>query len=233
MMMLMANCKNCGAALTGNLLVCQYCKTRQDVDLGIISRYTVEKPESERICPRCHIPLQVIDLQLGDKFYIERCERCLGLFFDPGELEALLDKTVTHVYEIDHRRLDEIRNVKRSCEYPLSYIDCPVCSKLMNRINFGSASGVIADKCRDHGLWLDGGELRQILEWVKAGGELFHKQKQLENAQLELEQEKKNLHFKQIDDNLSAAHGATYPEPEDYELHLLPLIARLLRKLFR
>jgi Zn-finger nucleic acid-binding protein len=228
----MANCKNCGAALSGNLLICSYCKTRQDVDLTMISRYTVEKPESKRICPRCHIPLQVIDLRLGEKFYIERCERCLGLFFDPGELEALLDKTVTHVYEIDRQRLDEIQNVKRSSEYPLSYIDCPVCGKLMNRINFGSRSGVIADKCRDHGLWLDGGELRQILEWVKAGGDLYHRQKELEMKQLELEQEKKNIHFKMIDSTLSATRAAPEHEPEDYELHLLPLIARLLKKLF-
>jgi Zn-finger nucleic acid-binding protein len=228
----MANCINCGAPLTGNLLVCQYCKTRQDVDLGIISRYTVEKPGSDRICPRCHIPLQVIDLRLGGKFYIERCERCLGLFFDPGELEALLDKTVTHVYEIGRQRLDEIQNIKRACEYPLGYIDCPFCKKLMNRINFGSRSGVIADKCRDHGLWLDGGELRQILEWVKAGGDLYHKQKQLENAQLELEQEKKNLQFKKIDENIDAMRGAPFREPEAADVNLLPLIGRLLKKLF-
>lgn len=229
----MANCINCGAPLTGNLLVCQYCSTRQDVDLALISRYTVEKPSAERICPRCHIPLQIIDLRLGEKFYIERCERCLGLFFDPGELEALLDKTITHVYEIDRPRLDEIQNVKRCGEYPLGYIDCPVCKKLMNRINFGSRSGVIADKCREHGLWLDGGELRQILEWVKAGGDLYHKQKQLENAQLELEQEKKNLQFKKLDSNLNARHGAPYGEADDLELDLLPLIGRLLKKLFR
>jgi Zn-finger nucleic acid-binding protein len=228
----MANCINCGAPLTGNLLVCTYCKTRQDVDLGIISRFTVEKPSSQRICPRCHIPLQVIDLRLDGKFFIERCERCLGLFFDPGELEALLDKTVTHVYEIDHQRLNEIQNGKSSSEYPLGYIDCPVCKKLMNRINFGSRSGVIADKCRDHGLWLDGGELRQILEWVKAGGELYHQQMQFEKAQLELEQEKKRIQFQEMDRRLDASHGGLAPEVEAADLHLLPLVARLLRKLF-
>ncbi len=229
----MANCINCGAPLVGNLLVCDYCKTRQDVDLAIINRYTVEKPGSERICPRCHLPLQVIDLRLGGKFYIERCPHCLGLFFDPGELEALLDKAVSHVYEIDRQRLDEIQQVKRRSEYPVSYIDCPVCKKLMNRVNLGSRSGVIADKCREHGLWLDGGELRQILEWVKAGGDLLHKQKQFENAQLELEQEKKKLQFKMIDNNLSAMRGAPYGEPAEYDLDLLPLIGRLLKKLFR
>jgi Zn-finger nucleic acid-binding protein len=228
----MANCKNCGAALTGNLLICQYCKTRQDVDLAIINRYTVEIPQSKRICPRCHIPLQVIDLRLGEKFYIERCERCLGLFFDPGELEALLDKTVTNVYEIDRQRLAEIRNVKRSSEYLVNYIDCPVCNKLMNRINFHSISGVIVDKCRDHGLWLDGGELRQILEWVKAGGDLHEKQMQLEIKQLEKEQEKKNYHFKVIDNALNPPPGTQENEPETNELDLLSLIGRLLKKLF-
>jgi len=226
-----ANCINCGAPLTGNLLVCQYCKTRQDVDLALINRYTIEKPGSERICPRCHVPLQVIDLHLDGKFYIERCQRCLGLFFDPGELEALLDKTVTHVYEVDRPRLNEIQNAKRSCEYPLGYVDCPICKKLMNRVNFGSRSGVIADTCRNHGMWLDGGELRQILEWVKAGGNLYHKERQLESAQLELEQEKKNLQFKQIDNNLNAMHSSPYQEPQKIELHLLPLIARLLKKI--
>ena len=228
----MANCNNCGAALSGNLLVCSYCKTRQDVDLAIISRYTVEKPDCDRICPRCHIPLQMIDLGLGGKFYIERCERCLGLFFDPNELESLLDKTVSHVHEVDRQRLNEIRNIPVSNEYRLSYIDCPVCKKLMNRINFGSGSGVIVDKCREHGLWLDGGELRQILEWTKAGGDLYHKQKQLDKAQLELEQEKKNLQFRAIDANLSAMRPQPFNESEKVELDLLPLLGRFVKWLF-
>lgn len=228
----MANCCNCGAPLSGSLLICQYCKTRQDVDLAMIHRYTIEKPETKRICPRCHIPMQLIDLRLGKTFYIERCERCLGLFFDPGELEALLDKAVTHVYEIDPQRLNELQNVKRSSEYPLGYIDCPVCKRLMNRINFGSRSGVVVDKCRDHGVWLDGGELRQILEWVKAGGEIYHQQQQFETAQLELEQEKKRIQFQEMDRRLDASHGGMAPEVEEADLQLLPLIGRLLKKLF-
>jgi Zn-finger nucleic acid-binding protein len=50
----------------------------------------------------------------------------------------------------------------------------------MNRINFGAQSGVIVDKCKEHGVWLDGGELRQLMEWIKAGGQILHQQKQLE-----------------------------------------------------
>jgi Zn-finger nucleic acid-binding protein len=228
----MANCKNCGAVLTGTLLICSYCKTRQDVDLSVVHRYTVEKPQSERLCPRCHVFLQTVDLRLGEKFLIERCERCLGLFFDPGELEAFLEKAVSNVHAIDSQRLNEVQNVKRSNEYPISYIDCPVCRKLMNRVNFGSRSGVIADQCREHGMWLDGGELRQILEWMKAGGRIMQKQKELEMARLELEQEKKKLQFSKIDMAFSHSRPEPYRGPEEFELQLLPLLGRLLKKIF-
>lgn len=227
----MANCINCGAALTGTLLVCEYCKTRQDVDLSVVHRYTVENPRSPRICPRCHIPLQTVDLHLQGKFLIERCTRCLGLFFDPGELESLLEKAVASVHAVDPQRLNEVQGVKRRDEYPVTYIDCPVCRKLMNRINFGARSGVIADWCREHGMWLDGGELRQILEWTKAGGGLASKQAELDKAKLELEEEKKKLQFRQIDAAFS--HSRPEPETRDFEIDLLPMIGRLLKKIFR
>jgi len=229
----MANCINCGAVLTGTLLVCEYCQTRQDVDLSVVHRFTVEEPRSDRFCPRCHIPLQTVDLRLGEKFLIERCDRCLGLFFDPGELEALLEKVVTNVYAIDPQRLQEVQNVKRSHEYPVTYIDCPVCRRLMNRVNFGSRSGVIADQCRDHGMWLDGGELRQIMEWLKAGGSLVQKQKELEMARLALEQEKKDLQFSKIDMAFSHSRPEAYRENEVLEPQILPLLGRLLKRIFR
>jgi Zn-finger nucleic acid-binding protein len=176
----MANCYNCGAPLAPKTIICPYCKSRNDIDLKGIHKHTVEEIESERICPRCTKPLQTIDLKLEGKFFIERCTHCLGLFFDPGELEALLDKSVSNVYVIDRQQLENINKVKRHDDYPVTYIKCPVCQKLMNRINFGAQSGVIIDNCREHGIWLDGGELRQLMEWTKAGGQMLHQQKQVE-----------------------------------------------------
>jgi Zn-finger nucleic acid-binding protein len=194
----MANCRNCGAALPPDSIICKYCNTRQDIDLEQIHRYTVEIPESDRICPRCNKKMQTVDIKLGGKFLIERCTECMGLFFDPGELETLVDKSVANVYNIDNSRIDELRKFKRSQEYPVTYIKCPVCRKLMNRVNFGAQSGVIADQCRNHGMWLDGGELRQILEWTKAGGQIIHEKKQLEMERLQLQEEKEKLRFQQM-----------------------------------
>lgn len=181
----MPNCRNCGACLPAGSIVCNYCESRQDIDLKGVHEYTVAVPESKRICPRCAKPMLTIDLDVGEKFLIERCGDCLGMFFDPGEIEALLDKTVSSVHHIDLSRLNAIVEAKRCGDYPIAYVKCPVCGKMMNRVNFGSKSGVIIDKCREHGVWLDGGELRQLMEWTKAGGKLHDERIKLEKEKLE------------------------------------------------
>jgi Zn-finger nucleic acid-binding protein len=62
---------------------------------------------------------------------------------------------------------------EQSKERTVVYIKCPICKGLMNRVNFGARSGVVIDKCI-HGIWLDNGELRKLLEWRKSGGQLYH-----------------------------------------------------------
>ena len=140
---------------------------------------------------------------------------------------------MTDVHAVDPQRLNEVQNVKRSGEYPVTYIDCPVCRKLMNRVNLGTRSGVIADQCRQHGMWLDGGELRQIMEWMKAGGGILQKEKELEMARLELEQEKKKLQFARIDMAFAHSRPDADPGSDGKEVTLLPLLGRLLQKIFR
>jgi len=189
----MANCSSCSAPLPPNTLVCEYCGSRNDIDLKGISYYTTHEADSERTCPRCRIPLKTIDLKLNGRFLIERCERCLGLFFDPGELEALLEVTVSNVFTINRGMLDSINSTMRATDYGVSYIPCPVCRKLMNRVNFGAKSGVIVNRCKEHGVWLDGGELRHLFEWMKAGGKILDQERKEEQKRLEAEREKEKF----------------------------------------
>lgn len=171
----MANCTSCSAPLSGPSTICEYCGRRNDTNLHGIHKYTVTRPESERICPRCDIPLQTINLKKGEKFYIERCDQCMGLFFDNNELEALLELSVSHIFRIDRKRLDTINSeLYHRDTSQTNYIKCPVCREFMARRNFGAKSGVIIDRCSTDGVWLDGGELKRLLEWKKAGGQLLH-----------------------------------------------------------
>ena len=186
----MAKCTNCSAPLPPNSIQCEYCGSRNDIDLKGVNYYTTHEVDSERICPRCGISLKTIDLKLDGRFLIERYNQCLGLFFDPGEIEALLEATVSNVFAINRSRLDSINSAKRVNDYGVSYIACPTCSKLMNRVNFGAKSGVIVDRCKEHGVWLDGGELRHLFEWMKAGGKLLDKEREEQLRKLEAEKKK-------------------------------------------
>lgn len=174
----MARCSNCKAPLPPGSLICQYCGNRTDVDLKGVHYYTTHESDTPRICPRCNVKLKTIDLKLNGRFLIERCATCYGLFFDPGELETLLEATVKNVFEIDRAGLEAINEQRKVNQYPISYIKCPVCSQLMNRVNFGVKSGVVVDRCKQHGVWLDGGELRQLFEWMKLGGQLLEQERQ-------------------------------------------------------
>lgn len=168
-------CESCGAPLPPGRALCSYCGTTADVDFAGKAFDTVHPPEHARICAACERAMDSLNIGSDkDPFYIDRCPDCLGLFLDPGELEALIDRDAPQVYHVDHLALARLSEGNGG---PVHYRKCPVCRKIMNRINYGRSSGVIADQCRDHGVYLDAGELRRIQSWVHAGGRLAAAQK--------------------------------------------------------
>ncbi len=174
----MARCKSCSAPLLANINRCQYCNVHNDVDLRGKHKYSVTAQQSERICPHCGTPLQSIKLQMQGDFEIERCKTCFGLFFDPGEIESLLDNSVTNVADINLKLIKNINKDRYQGHRGVKYVKCPCCRILMNRINFGHRSGVILDHCSKHGVWVDSGEITHLMEWKKAGGALLNAQNQ-------------------------------------------------------
>ena len=162
----MHRCKSCSAPLKG--VFCDYCGTRNNVDLAHFKPLNI-RPGQVRPCPVCHTAMSTIDVGKKVPFLIERCESCYGLFFDKHELDTMIEMSVKGSRNVDLKLLQELTENPRYVDV-VAYRKCPVCSKFMNRRNFGGRSGVIMDECAEHGLWLDPGELKQIFEWVKAGG---------------------------------------------------------------
>ena len=162
-----------------------------------------------------------------EHFFIEKCKECHGLFFDPGELEALLEQKITHNNTINYGRLKELTSLRPQSK--ISYRPCPVCKKMMNRTNFGTKSGVVIDQCRDHGIFLDGGELRRLLEWQKAGGHFIH-----ERAEREREKEKhkkeETERKKSLATHILSQSDSIYGQRE-YDA--VDLIASFVSRLFR
>lgn len=164
----MAKCSHCSAPLPKSGIICNYCGTRNDIDL---EEYEIVGDENnqKRSCPTCHIDMQTIDIGKEYSFLIQRCESCYGIFFDNNELETLVKNSVKGSKNIDLVKLSQINQNPRHIDI-IVYKKCPVCQKMMLRKNYMKRSGVITDVCHEHGIWLDSGELRQILEWTKTGG---------------------------------------------------------------
>jgi len=108
----MARCNSCSAPLKANSNRCEYCGVRSDVDLHSKYDYSISEHLSERICPSCNIKLNTIELAVDKKtkesLNVERCNKCFGIFFDPGELETLIENSVSNVFAINQEQLDNI-----------------------------------------------------------------------------------------------------------------------------
>jgi Zn-finger nucleic acid-binding protein len=211
-------------------VVCIYCGGRTDIDLHLIHQNTVYHPDSDRQCPRCQIALHTLDLKIRGRFYIEQCQNCLGLFLDTGELEALLEASVSNVFEVNRKEIDRINRDRRPDNYGIVYIKCPVCTKHMNRLNYGHKSGVVIDQCKEHGIWLDGGELRHLMDWTKAGGQLLHHHHKKEAEDRALKAEKKKAPFKEMQNLIFDKNSMNSPAQSS---DILDLLSQGLSKLFK
>lgn len=169
-------CASCGAALPANSLICSFCGTRNAVDLRSLSVSTASAPEAPRTCPECRTAMESVNVGHRQRFFIEQCARCHGLFFDINELQALLDDAVAPTYEVNLPLLTSLQKESPVSRREFTYVSCPVCGKMMNRVNFGRRSGVVVDQCRSHGVWLEGGELHRLMEWKNAGGQVLDRQ---------------------------------------------------------
>jgi len=165
----MPKCTSCSAPLPPSGIICKYCGTRNDIDLLDKNRSINLRPDLHRVCPVCKTQLKTINIGEKLPLYIERCDSCYGVFFDINELEEMIDFSVKGSQNVDLIKLFQITENPRYIDI-ITYRKCPVCTKTMNRKNFMGQSGVITDICAEHGIWLDSGELRQIMEWVKTGG---------------------------------------------------------------
>lgn len=106
-------------------------------------------------CPACKAALVVVE---HEAIEVDWCLECRGLWFDEGELELLGEKAgrVLDVEDLGRDQRGEMAPGERRC---------PRCPKKMERLQLDVQVDelVEVDQCRDHGFWLDQGELGRIM----------------------------------------------------------------------
>ena len=105
-------------------------------------------------CPACKTDLMVVE---REGIEVDWCLDCGGLWFDEGEIELLGEKAGRSIAaQILESPNDQSTKGRRRC---------PRCPKRMESLPLGMGPGdrVTIDRCPLHGLWLDRGELGQLM----------------------------------------------------------------------
>jgi Zn-finger nucleic acid-binding protein len=161
---------------------CSHCGARAE-------RKELDGAPSQR-CPRCRVDM--IAAVIGGTS-LRECPHCEGIWAEAASLQQICaDKEKqSAVLGMANPMPD---SADGTLEKNIRYVPCPVCSKLMNRVNFAHCSHVVVDVCNQHGTWFDKDELRRIVEFIRAGGleaararelaELDAQRRQLKSAQV-------------------------------------------------
>ncbi len=155
-------------------------------------------------CSDCHQPLEAIKEPAGT---LLGCRHCGGQFVEHALFRSLIQHAETVGAAIPNAPYK--RPPPKAALERVHYRPCAVCGQMMNRKNFGGASGVIVDVCAKHGTWFDAGELPQVLEFVQTGGLVRERARDLERERLARAHERE--------------HAASAMEPSPFEFNSLAI----------
>lgn len=175
------------------------------------------KPRGEAgPCPRDRKPMRTHAI---GGCSLDQCGECGGVWLDPPSFREICEsreRQALLVAALPGQAPAQTDPTSR----PVTYLPCPRCSQLMNRMNFGGSSGVILDACRDHGIWLDAEELRAAIEFIRSGGLERSRRQELDRLRDER---------RRIENELAAAGAATLLRPDPDSRHQRTVAGRLLR----
>ncbi len=111
-------------------------------------------------CPRCQKPLEKAIFHNTE---VDYCPQCFGIFFEEDELRQAKDTKDKNLSWLDIDLWQDEKKFKISYGIRL----CPSCRLPLYEVYYGD-SRIIVDVCNlCHGIWLDRGEFKKIIEYLK------------------------------------------------------------------
>jgi Zn-finger nucleic acid-binding protein len=183
-----ALCDGCGARMSRQARFCMRC--------GKAAALQPVAPIAELgPCPRCRGRLRERRIAAGGPLaVVVECGACGGLWLSPAALDRLC-ASAEQVQAITLELVGTSFPPSRVDPGRVTYLACPRCRDRMVRRNFGGTSGVIVDLCRLHGVWLDHAELEKVLEFVRAGGLMQARRREVDR----LERQAKEARERRLD----------------------------------
>lgn len=106
--------------------------------------------KSKRSCPECSRRFSLLKIKGAE---VDFCSYCKSYWFDSGELASITD-LVTDIPDTTLR--------SRESRHP-----CPVCGEKMKEHIYLRGNNLLVDRCPEHGVYLERGELQRALDALK------------------------------------------------------------------
>jgi Zn-finger nucleic acid-binding protein len=190
-------CPGCSARLCAGARFCMECGLE-------IQPQRLSALRDGVACPRCRGALRV--REIGSASAIE-CASCAGLWIAQAQLDALCTRAESEELAAQALGFDSAAPAAA----PLAregYIPCLSCGELMLRKNFGGTSGVVVDLCKHHGVWLDHRELARVLAYVRGGGLVRAREREVARLEREAERARASAQAPQL--------GSDAPDPFEF-----------------
>ena len=109
-------------------------------------------------CPRCRCQMKELSVENIKPFL---CPKCEGSWFTKDDLEVVKSMTSEQLEasELNPTLVGEDRGVDLE-----EHLDCPVCKEPLVRYRDPGRPHLVVDRCPEHGIWLDDGELSQMMQ---------------------------------------------------------------------
>lgn len=108
-------------------------------------------------CPRCKLSLRKVDYEGVE---VDMCDTCWGFWLDTGELEDVLEKRNLSFSKDERKAILDLKAASK--KGPTAPAPCPKCEKVMKRAHYDSVVHLVIDRCEEHGVWLDTGEIKKV-----------------------------------------------------------------------
>lgn len=109
-------------------------------------------------CPRCKLALRETNYE---GVTADLCDNCWGLWLDKGELQEVIDAQQMHFSDAERQQLTSLRGASPG-PADTEPAPCPRCGRAMEQVHSDVAVQLVIDRCPDHGIWLDTGEIKAV-----------------------------------------------------------------------
>jgi Zn-finger nucleic acid-binding protein/DNA-directed RNA polymerase subunit RPC12/RpoP len=116
-------------------------------------------------CPRCAGRVLVLRRMSDGKSTALQCEGCHGCFVRVRDFSLVVDDSMAG-HPVDTKDFVVPASGSLPPDKLVETTRCPACRKEMDRFHFGVRSPAVVDVCDAHGMWLDAGELAQVVAFA-------------------------------------------------------------------